>query len=674
MPIMPSKSAHARCWLEMTDPAAASDVDAAAAAPATRTQQQHHSYANLHIERVINGTFSPSSKVLQHISDGPNLTSSALLDPSNPLTIDRPMLITDTPESIGMRVPRGAPMSPRKAAVVEGSPSTSTTTKKKRITRREIGELVGMSIPVTVMDVQTQEEMEGWVMSDLVDYFEDDERLFLDGQGERQAHQAANSAKRTNPSRKATAVSGSSLEGKGPKVLNQISLEFSHTPLIRRTRSPQFVRELDWIDNDWPAKKKKAADYPQVQYYCLTSTAGCYTDFHLDFGGTSVWYSVLSGVKVFLLAPPTKSNLMTYEQWLCQKDQASVFLPDLDGMEDVIKVTLEQDQTLFIPSGWIHAVYTPVDSIVVGGNFLHGLAIGTQLDVHCIETRTKVPQKFRFPNFARINFYAGANYLEKMRSGRIHKDELKDMKRFAEALRSWAPRGDAELDPSRIVAATAAECAKKVGCANAVEMAEMMLEEVARIEKDGIVPQPGRSPPPKKIKLSLKGLSPSTSPPPTAADYAAQEAAKPKKLKLKIGNLASLLKGDSDSDEMNDEKKSASGDDGFRITLSQSTSSVPTANTGKRKIADLESRAPKLDLGDEEWTPGMDGDVTYYTASKPSKSKPKSKPKLKLSTSSSSSVRVATAKPKAPSRASPKPKGKAKGMSARARLSKKMKF
>ena len=657
----------------MTDPATASDVDAAAAAPATRTQQQHHSYANLHIERVINGTFSPSSKVLQHISNGANLTSSALLDPSNPLTIDRPMLITDTPESIGMRVPRGAPMSPRKAAVVEGSPSTSTTTKKKRITIREIGELVGMSIPVTVMDVQTQEEMEGWVMSDLVDYFEDDERLFLDGQGERQAHQAANSAKRTNPSRKATAISGSgSQEGKGPKVLNQISLEFSHTPLIRRTRSPQFVRELDWIDNDWPAKKKKAADYPQVQYYCLTSTAGCYTDFHLDFGGTSVWYSVLSGVKVFLLAPPTKSNLMTYEQWLCQKDQASVFLPDLDGMEDVIKVTLEQDQTLFIPSGWIHAVYTPVDSIVVGGNFLHGLSIGTQLDVHCIETRTKVPQKFRFPNFVRINFYAGANYLEKMRSGKIHKDELKDMKRFAEALRSWAPRGDAEHDLSSVVSATAAECAKKVGCANAVEMAEKMLEEVARIEKDGIVAQPGRSPPPKKLKLSLKVLSPSTSPPPNAAEKS--EEVKPKKLKLKIGNLASLLKGDSDSDEVNEEKKSASGDNGFRITLSQSTSSVPTASTGKRKIADLESRAPKVDLGDEEWTPGMDGDVTYYTASKPGKSKPKAKAKPKLKLSSSSSSSSVRAKPKAPSRASPKPKGKAKGMSARARLSKKMKF
>lgn len=114
---------------------------------------QQQAYANPHIERVINGTFAPSSDVLQHVSDGSNLTSSALLDPSNPLTIDRPILITDAPESIGMRVPRGAPMSPRKAASVPAA-GESLPSKKKRVTIREIGELVGMSVPVTVMDVQ----------------------------------------------------------------------------------------------------------------------------------------------------------------------------------------------------------------------------------------------------------------------------------------------------------------------------------------------------------------------------------------------------------------------------------------------------------------------------------------------------------------------------------------
>lgn len=28
------------------------------------------------------------------------------------------------------------------------------------------------------------------------------------------------------------------------------------------------------------------------------SVAGCYTDFHIDFGGTSVWYHILHGEKV----------------------------------------------------------------------------------------------------------------------------------------------------------------------------------------------------------------------------------------------------------------------------------------------------------------------------------------------------------------------------------------
>lgn len=28
------------------------------------------------------------------------------------------------------------------------------------------------------------------------------------------------------------------------------------------------------------------------------SVKGCYTDFHVDFGGTSVWYHILKGSKV----------------------------------------------------------------------------------------------------------------------------------------------------------------------------------------------------------------------------------------------------------------------------------------------------------------------------------------------------------------------------------------
>ena len=40
---------------------------------------------------------------------------------------------------------------------------------------------------------------------------------------------------------------------------------------------------------------------PYVQKYCLMGVKDCYTDFHIDFGGTSVWYHVLR-VRIFLLS------------------------------------------------------------------------------------------------------------------------------------------------------------------------------------------------------------------------------------------------------------------------------------------------------------------------------------------------------------------------------------
>lgn len=68
------------------------------------------------------------------------------------------------------------------------------------------------------------------------------------------------------------------------------------------------VRFIDWVDCVWPRHLKEAQRestnaldemmYPKVQKYCLMSVKGCYTDFHIDFGGTSVWYHILKGAKV----------------------------------------------------------------------------------------------------------------------------------------------------------------------------------------------------------------------------------------------------------------------------------------------------------------------------------------------------------------------------------------
>jgi len=65
-------------------------------------------------------------------------------------------------------------------------------------------------------------------------------------------------------------------------------------------------------------------------------------------------------------------------------------------------VDIEAGQTLIIPTGWIHAVFTPVDSLVFGGNFLHGSHMPDQLRIYELELFTRVPRKVSVPRKGRV--------------------------------------------------------------------------------------------------------------------------------------------------------------------------------------------------------------------------------------------------------------------------------
>jgi lysine-specific demethylase PHF8 len=64
---------------------------------------------------------------------------------------------------------------------------------------------------------------------------------------------------------------------------------------------PEVVRAVSWVNRFWPdmetvravAGEGEVHKRPQVQRYCLMGVKDSYTDFHVDFGGTSVWYHVL---------------------------------------------------------------------------------------------------------------------------------------------------------------------------------------------------------------------------------------------------------------------------------------------------------------------------------------------------------------------------------------------
>lgn len=62
----------------------------------------------------------------------------------------------------------------------------------------------------------------------------------------------------------------------------------------------------------------------QVLLYALMSPKGSYTDWHIDMGGSSVWYHIVTGQKIFIAAPPTERNWKLYERWVSSEAQVSL--------------------------------------------------------------------------------------------------------------------------------------------------------------------------------------------------------------------------------------------------------------------------------------------------------------------------------------------------------------
>lgn len=68
----------------------------------------------------------------------------------------------------------------------------------------------------------------------------------------------------------------------------------SHS-LSQLVEPPYIVRKMCWVTNAWPTDPPPGPPLsrPNVNKYALIGVENSYTDFHIDFGGTSVWYHVL---------------------------------------------------------------------------------------------------------------------------------------------------------------------------------------------------------------------------------------------------------------------------------------------------------------------------------------------------------------------------------------------
>lgn len=241
------------------------------------------------------------------------------------------------------------------------------------LTVRKVSELYGPEERIEVIDVKSQNgEGKKWNMKRWVDYYESKESKV---------------------------------------VRNVISLEVSQSKLGRLIRRPKIVRDLDLQDSVWPQELQQKGEIPRVQLYCLMSVADCFTDFHIDFGGSSVFYHILKGKKTFLFIPPKEKHLKKYEEWCMSPAQNWTFLAD--QTKECYRVDLAEGDTMLIPAGWIHAVWTPEDSLVIGGNFLTRMHYGMQFRIAQTEKATGVARKFRYPHFQKLHWYSALRYLEK---------------------------------------------------------------------------------------------------------------------------------------------------------------------------------------------------------------------------------------------------------------------
>ena len=256
---------------------------------------------------------------------------------------------------------------------------------------QEVTAKVGPERKVPVMDVMTQNNSPRWDMKRWCEYF------LLQG-----------------PAR--------------DKIRNVISLEISDTELGGEITVPKVVTDMDLVlklfENDQDLAellKSNGVFPPKVRKYILMSVAGSYTDFHIDFAGTSVYYSPLFGHKQFILIPPVHRNLEAYKKWCLSDEQNNVWFPSLlkplakrdkermhsSGVPDAylnngFVVDILPGDLLLLPSMWIHAVYTKEDSIIIGGNFLNLLSLESHLQTYKIEVATRVNDQFKFPNFVKF--------------------------------------------------------------------------------------------------------------------------------------------------------------------------------------------------------------------------------------------------------------------------------
>lgn len=83
----------------------------------------------------------------------------------------------------------------------------------------------------------------------------------------------------------------------------------------------------------------------------MMSTAGAFSDFHIEFSGTTPWQHIKCGYQFYFLIRPTSNNIELLERYYETEDDNRSFFAEYVKNCEVVRVNATQ--TLMIPAGTI---------------------------------------------------------------------------------------------------------------------------------------------------------------------------------------------------------------------------------------------------------------------------------------------------------------------------------
>nr|CAD7256519.1 unnamed protein product [Timema shepardi] len=163
---------------------------------------------------------------------------------------------------------------------------------------------------------------------------------------------------------------------------------------------PLISRILDWAEIAWPSDCSEPKS--DVQRYCLVSTKRSFTDFHVDFGGSSVWYHVLKGEKILYLIKPTAANIQLFIQWTKTSEDNLFFgdhylNPSGEGSTFLLVQEIESIMDWDFNPRWCEKAERSLLAAV---------------EIYKMEKANKTGLMYLYPQFEELNWYAAQHLLQ----------------------------------------------------------------------------------------------------------------------------------------------------------------------------------------------------------------------------------------------------------------------